>query len=94
MTRKAAQELGKKGGSVKSEAKAKAAKANASKPRGKLVTVIAYRGKDPEGKDCFGATVEKGLLNVDQQFDAVCLAAKNWEWVECETSAHTKRLIL
>ncbi len=94
MTSKAAQELGKKGGSVKSEAKAKAAKANASKPRGKLVTVIAYRGTDPEGKEFFGATVEKGVLNSEQQFNAVCLATKSWEWVECETSAHTKRLIL
>lgn len=94
MTSKAAQELGKKGGSVKSEAKAKAAKANASKPRGKLVTVIAYRGEDHKGKEYFGATVEKGLLNKDQQFDAACFAAKNWEWVECETVAHTARLIL
>lgn len=94
MTSKAAQELGRKGGSVKSEAKTRAAKANAAKPRGKLVTVIAYRGTDMEGKEWFGATVEKGMLNKDQQFDAVCAAAKNWEWVECETSAHTKRLIL
>lgn len=94
MTSKAAQELGKKGGSVKSEAKTKAAKANASKPRGKMVTVIAYRGETSDGVARFGAVVEKGILNRDQQFDAVCLAEKSWEWIDCETSAHTKRLIL
>lgn len=94
MTSKAAQELGKKGGSVKSEAKARAAKQNAKKPRGKLVTVIAYRGKDANGVERFGATAEKGLLNMDQQFAAVCLAEKNFEWGECETVAHTKRLVL
>lgn len=94
MTSKAAQELGMKGGSVKSEAKAKAAKENAKKPRGKLVTVIAYRGKTADGKERFGAIVEKGKLNSEQQFMAVCAAEKEVEWIECETAAHTKRLIL
>lgn len=94
MVSKAAQELGKKGGSAKSAAKAAAAKANAKKPRGKLVTVIAYHGKDGEGNERFGATVEKGLLNRDQQFDAVCSAEGNWEWTECNTVAYSKRLIL
>lgn len=94
MVSKAAQELGKKGGSVKSAAKAAAAKANAKKPRGKLVTVIAYRGKDGEGNDRFGATVQKGLLNKEQQFDAVCSAEGNFEWAECETVVYSRRLIL
>lgn len=94
MTSKAAQELGKKGGSVKSEAKAKAAKENAKKPRGKLVTVVAYRGTTADGKARFGAVVERGLLNADAQFMAVCAYEKEVEWIECETVAHTKRLIL
>lgn len=94
MASQAAQELGKKGGSVKSEAKTKAAKTNAAKPRGKLVTVIAYRGTDSDGKNRFGATVEKGLLNSDQQFNSVCSTEKCWEWNDVETVVHTKRLIL
>jgi len=94
MLNKAAQELGKKGGSVKSEAKTKAAKANATKPRGKLVTVIAYRGTDSDGKKRFGATVDKGILNLERQFNSVCSAEKCWEWDDVETVAHTKRLIL
>lgn len=94
MASKAAQALGKKGGSVTSPAKAKAAKENAKKPRGKLVTVIAYRGRDLGGKDWFGAVVERGLLNADQQFDAVCAVTKTHEWAECEVSASSQRLIL
>lgn len=94
MTSKAAQELGKKGGSVKSEAKTKSAKANATKPRGKLVTIIAYLGTDSDGGKRFGATVEKGLLNSEQQFNAVCYAEKCWGWDDVETVVHTKRLIL
>lgn len=94
MVNQAAQELGKKGGSVKSEAKTKAAKVNATNPRGKLVTVIAYRGTDSDGKKRFGATVDRGLLNSEQQFNAVCSAEKCWEWDDVETVVHTKRLIL
>ena len=43
-----ASEMGKKGGQAKSEAKASAARKNASKPRGRWVTAIAYGvvGKD------------------------------------------------
>jgi hypothetical protein len=94
MTSKAVQELGRKGGSAKSEAKTKAARANAAKPRGKLVTVIAYIGTDSDGKRRFGATVEKGLLNSEQQFNSVCSEEKCWEWGDIETVVCTKRLIL
>lgn len=37
-----AQEMGKKGGQATSQAKASAARKNASKPRGRWVTAIAY----------------------------------------------------
>jgi hypothetical protein len=37
------QEMSKKGGSVKSEAKTKAARKNARKPRGKWVTAVYYK---------------------------------------------------
>lgn len=42
MVSKAAQELGKKGGMAKSEAKTAAARANAKKPRRKWLTVFHY----------------------------------------------------
>lgn len=94
MTSKAAQELGKKGGSVKSEAKAMAAKENAKKPRGKWMTAIAYRGLSPDGRKWFGVSMSRGKLNDDAQFDEVCLQTKNYEWVECELVVRFERAIL
>jgi hypothetical protein len=60
MVCKAAQELGKKGGSVKSAAKAKAARENAKKPRGKWVTGVAYTFFDPAGRAHEGLILLRG----------------------------------
>lgn len=49
MVSKAAQELGKKGGMAKSEAKTVAARANAKKPRRKWITGVAYHFFDTNG---------------------------------------------
>ena len=93
MTSKAAQELGKKGGSVKSEAKTRAAKANAAKPRGKWVTAIAYRGLTEDGRQRFGVALARGKLNDEAQFDEVCLQTKCWGWIECELVARFERVV-
>jgi hypothetical protein len=55
-----ASEMGKKGGSVKSEAKAAAARKNASKPRGKWVTAIAYEIANVRQYKAFGCVITKG----------------------------------
>lgn len=95
MANKAAQELGKKGGSVKSEAKAKAAKANAQKPRGKWVTAIAYAGIDGYGKSHKGLLIERGRIigGTDEEFKAVCSDAKTFEWTELETTLKAARVL-
>lgn len=93
MTSKAAQELGKMGGSVKSEAKTKAAKANASKPRGKWVTAIAYRGITDDGMQRFGVALARGKLSDEAQFDEVCLQTKSWGWLECELVVRFERVV-
>ena len=67
-------EMSRKGGMAKSDAKTKAARKNASKPRGKWVTSIAYeytsqasasrfgscllRGKPPQGQNDFDWAIE------------------------------------
>lgn len=53
-------EMSKKGGMAKSEAKAKAAKENAKKPRGKWYTSIAYELDGVEKHKAFGAVLAKG----------------------------------
>lgn len=53
-------QAGKKGGSVKSEAKTKAAKANASKPRGKWVTAIHAEWADKHGQDHSALVIARG----------------------------------
>lgn len=55
-----AKEMGKKGGQAKSEAKAKAARKNASKPRGKWVTAIAYELANVPQYKAFGCVITKG----------------------------------
>lgn len=94
MTSKAAQELGKKGGSAKSEAKTKAARANAAKPRGKWVTAIAYRGLTSDIRQLFGVALTRGkLTNGEAQFDEMCMQTKCWEWVECELVVRFERFV-
>lgn len=60
MVSKAAQELGRKGGQVKSDAKTVAARENAKKPRRKWVTAIAYELEGVEKYKSFGSVVTKG----------------------------------
>ena len=55
-----AQEIGKKGGQVKSQAKAAAARKNASKPRGKWVTAIAYELSGVGAHKAFGCVIARG----------------------------------
>ena len=55
-----AQEMGKKGGQATSPAKAAAAKKNASKPRGKWVTAIAYELSGVKDNIAFGAVIVPG----------------------------------
>ena len=55
-----AQEMGKAGGKAKSEAKTAAARKNASKPRGKWVTAIAYELANVEQYKAFGVVLAAG----------------------------------
>ena len=69
----AAQELGRKGGSVKSDKKAKAARENAKKPRCKWVSAFAYGVKGADGDDHVGLVMVRGKkamnLASDEFFD-------------------------
>lgn len=56
------QQAGKKGGSVKSEAKSKAARANASKPRGKWVTAIHAEWADKDGNGHSALVLVRGKI--------------------------------
>jgi hypothetical protein len=60
-----ASEMGKKGGQAKSEAKAAAARKNASKPRGKWVTFVHYRVKMKSGQAVAGCFSQRGKLDLD-----------------------------
>ena len=55
-----ASEMGRKGGQAKSEAKAAAARKNASKPRGKWVTAIAYEVANVPQFKAFGVVLARG----------------------------------
>jgi hypothetical protein len=72
MANQAAQELGKKGGQVKSAAKTEAARKNASKPRGKWFTAIAYELDGVEKYKAFGAVLVRGCP------PAGALASHDW----------------
>ncbi len=67
-----ASEMGKKGGQAKSEAKAAAARKNASKPRGKWVTAIAFEIANVPKYKAFGSIITKG---------SPPSGAKNHEWI-------------
>ena len=60
-----ASEIGKKGGQAKSEAKAAAARKNASKPRGKWVTFVHYTVDGADGKEYGGCFSWRGKLDLD-----------------------------
>jgi len=55
-----ASEMGRKGGQAKSEAKAAAARKNASNPRGKWVTAIAYEVANVPQFKAFGVVLARG----------------------------------
>jgi hypothetical protein len=55
-----ASDMGKKGGQAKSEAKAAAARKNASKPRGKWATAIAYDLDGVRDAVAFGVVLVAG----------------------------------
>ena len=65
-------EAGKKGGSVKSDAKTLAAQANAKKPRGKWVTAISFSFRARNCEVMTGLIIKRGRLS-----DAKLLAAIN-----------------
>ena len=67
-----AQEMGKKGGQATSQAKSAAAKKNASKPRGKWVTAIAYELDDIAAYKAFGSVIVFGKP------PAGALACQDW----------------
>ena len=69
-----ASEMGKKGGQAKSEAKAAAARKNASKPRGKWVTAIAYQLAGVAPAFSFGLVLVAGKppRGDEKQHDWVC----------------------
>lgn len=60
MKSKSAQELGRKGGQARSEAKTAAARENAKKPRKKWVTAIAYEVAGVEQYKAFGSVLVRG----------------------------------
>ena len=68
------QEMGKKGGQAISPAKTAAARKNASKPRGRWVTAIAYKLADVCAPFDFGLVVTSGKPPSDdeKQHDWVC----------------------
>ena len=72
---KAAQELGRKGGSVKSQKKAEAARKNAKKPRCKWVSAFAYGVIGADGKQHVGLVVERGRKGMD------FLNKSDMEWI-------------
>ena len=57
-----AAKLGRKGGQAKSEAKTKAARANAKMPRGKWATAIAYEFRCTKGELHHGVALKSGKM--------------------------------
>ena len=83
MVSKAAQELGRKGGKVKSERKTAAVRKNASKPRGKWVTAFGFVVADDKNKEHFGhVMVEKNLsMDLEKNGEELwALIAKEIHW--------------
>ena len=60
-----AQQMGSKGGKAKSPAKTAAARKNASKPRGKWVTAIAYQLANEPASIAFGVVMANGKPPTD-----------------------------
>lgn len=93
MKNPAAQELGKLGGQVKSERKTAAARRNATKPRGKWVTAVAYRATHA-GKSYDGVAMRRGNLDmpgimdvVTERLQVVHGLVDGWEVIYLESEA-------
>ena len=69
-----AKEMGKKGGKVKSEVKANAARQNAKKPRGVWFTAISAEWIDLDGK------ARKATFSARGQIDTIEKQIKAIEW--------------
>lgn len=71
--------MSKKGGQAKSEQKTKAARKNASKPRGKWVTAIAYAANfnGDEGESKEGLMLVPGKFDVENIEKVLDLIRKN-----------------
>lgn len=91
-----AKDMGKKGGSAKSEAKTNAARENAKKPRGILVTAIHAKWVCVDGKTKSATFTARGAVEtIEQQIKAI-----EWfyghtavsELLECSSTTH--RLII
>lgn len=80
MLRKAAQELGKKGGQAKSEKKTAAVRGNAKKPRGKWVTAIAYEVDGIEKYKSLGLVIVRGTPPAGTE--------ENFKWCEKKVVEH------
>lgn len=79
MKNKAAQELGRKGGQARSEAKTVAARENAKKPRKKWVTSIAYELEGVNKAFAFGSVLVRGRppANEGAYFTWICNKIRN-----------------
>ena len=91
------QQAGKKGGSVKSEAKAKAVRENAKKPRGKLVTAISFMYICDDGKERSGVIIKRGKLSENAVVDAIYDSwhSDSWPIAEiAEIETVSERLVL
>lgn len=80
-----ASEMGRKGGEVKSKAKAAAAKKNASKPRGKWVSAIAYKLANVEAPFAFGVVLVAGKGPKDP--------GAHHDWLSAAVRAHGAGLL-
>ena len=90
-------QAGKKGGSVKSEARAQAAKTNAKKPRGKWVTAVSFDYVGKDGAVHSGVFMKRGNLGMDATVDAIheSWEAKTWPISEIlDISTVSERFVL
>ena len=90
-------EAGKKGGSVKSEAKTKAVRENAKKPRGKWITAVSFEYIGHDGERRSGVFMKRGNLSMDATVDAIHASwqAKAWPIKEItRISTEAQRFVL
>lgn len=90
-----ASDMGRKGGSVKSDAKTRAARKNAAKPRGKWVTAIAYKLTEHGGREYFGVAMLRGKIDAASEaaFQAVLDASDAVGVDDLETVVQHMRVV-